>query len=179
MERKIFLFIILIFLSCNNKKKNIGDSTLKVSKIDTSRVKIFKYDSNDKYCQRVFKSGQNSNLVDKDLIKIENSIDLIIRRQNPHQIETFKEISKIRPKEKFELNDFIIDKKKYVRKYLVITNSKNEKLVYVNLICNEIANHFEWKNYLSEGYGGGSCIFSFKLNLTTNKYYDVYFHAEA
>lgn len=178
MNKFLNLLIPLFLTSCNSKIEK-DYSHLKVSKIDTSKIKIFKYENKDKYCRWIFKSGINSDLTDKDLIKIENSIDEIIEKQNPIQIENFKIISKTYPKENYKLDDFLINKNNYIRKYLVIKNSKNEKLIYVNLICNDMAKYEGWKETISEGFGGGSCVFSFKLNLTTNKLYDVYFHSEA
>lgn len=178
MNKFLYLLIPLFFISCNSKIEK-DYSHLKVSNIDTLKIKIFKYNNKDKFCKRIFNSGINSNLTNEDLIKIEKSIDKIIEKQNPFQIEYFKETSKKYPNENFKLEEFIINKNNYVRKYLIVTNSKNEKLIYINLICNEIAMNIDWEETINEGYGGGSCNFSFKLNLITNKLYDVYFHAEA
>jgi len=175
----LIILFISVFFSCKKSKNETDASTLAVSKIDTTRITIFKYDNTDKECEKIFPAGKNSRLEDVDLIKIEDALKLIIGKQNTVQVKRFKEYSKNYLKENYTLQDFIIKDKNYIRRYLVIENSHGEKEIYVNLICDEIAKELDWKKYLSDGHGGGSCLFSFKLNLTTNTYYDVYFHAEA
>lgn len=127
----------------------------------------------------VFETGTNSNLNNEDLDKIEFTIDEIIKKQNPIQIQWFKEISKIYPKENYKKEDFLLKKAEYIRRYLVIKNLKGEKEVYVALVCNEIAKSFDFRKTLKQGHGGGACLFSFKLNIDTNKYYEVQFNSEA
>lgn len=110
---------------------------------------------------------------------MKNALKHIIDKQNPIQVKLFEKYSKIYPEENYTLEAFMIREKDYVRRYLVVENLRGEKEIYVSLICDEIAKEFDWKKYVSDGHGGGSCLFSFKLNPTTNTYYDVYFHAEA
>ncbi|MFB9079059.1 hypothetical protein ACFFLS_09820 [Flavobacterium procerum] len=178
MKLKVVIFFILIILnSCSKNKK---PSELKSNlKIDTSRVSIIKYDSANLDCKMVFKTGTNSYLNKEDLDKIEFAIDKIIEKQNPIQIEKFKEISKRHPEENYKKEDFILKKTEYIRRYLVIKNIKGEKEIYVALVCDEIAKYSDFRKTLKQGHGGGSCLFSFKLNFDTNEYYDIQFNAEA
>lgn len=178
MKLKVVMFFILITLnSCSKSKKSSElNSNLK---IDTSRVSIIKYDSTNIDCKIVFKTGTNSYLNNEDLDKIESTIDKIIKKQNPSQIEWFKESSKNHPEENYKKEDFILKKAEYIRRYLVIKNPQGEKEVYVALVCDEIAKSFDFRKTLKQGHGGGACLFSFKLNFDTNEYYDVQFNAEA
>jgi hypothetical protein len=122
-----------------------------------------------KNVKEYFQPGQMHNWKTRDLIKIETALRDIINEQNPVQIKRFERYSENYLKENYKLEDFIIKEKNYVRRYLVIKNSQGQKEIYVSLICDDIAREFDWKTHVSDGYGGGSCVFSFKLNITTNK----------
>jgi len=178
MNIKIGIYTLLFaMVSCS--KKDSGYFNPALLKIDTSRVSIIKYDSTNLDCKRVFKTGKNAYLNNEDLEKIEFAIDKIIEKQNIVEILRYKEFSKRYPEKKYKKEDFELKKQNYIRRYLVIENSKGEKEIYVALACDFIAKDFDLKKTLKQGHGGGSCLFSFKLNLETNKYYDVYFNAEA
>lgn len=179
MKLKLAIFFILIILNSCSKSKNgllVNSNTLK---IDTSRVSVIKYDSTNLECKQIFQESNNATLNNEDLNKIEFTIDKIIEKQNPIEIERFKQLSKDYPKENYKQEDFILKKKDYLRRYLVVKNLKGEKEIYVALVCDFIAKDFDFRHTLKQGHGGGSCLFSFKLNFDTNKYYDVYFNAEA
>ncbi|MFD1604182.1 hypothetical protein ACFSJW_08245 [Flavobacterium artemisiae] len=178
MKLKVVLFFILITLNSCSKNKNTSELNSNL-KIDTSRVSIIKYDSTNLDCKMIFKTGTNSYLNNEDLEKIEFAIDKIIEKQNPIQIELFKEISKRYPEENYKKEDFILKKTEYIRRYLVIKNLKGQKEIYVALVCDEIAKSFDFKKTIKQGHGGGACLFSFKLNFDTNDYYDVQFNSEA
>lgn len=172
----IFCFIILM-TSCKKKENAVSNNTPVL--IDTSRVAVIKYEDDNPECKSIFEHATNANLNNIDLKKIELAIDKIIEKRHPLQMKRYEEIAKMYPEEKYIKEDFILKKEKYIRRYLVITNTNGEKEVYVAMVCDEIAKHYDFKKTLDQGHGGGSCLFSFKLNLTTNKYYEVYFNAEA
>lgn len=178
MKLKIVIFFILITLNSCSKSKKTSELNYNL-KIDTTRVSIIKYDPTNNDCKIVFKTGTNSYLNNEDLDKIEFTIDKIIKKQNQIQIEWFKESLKLYPKENYKKEDFILKKTKYIRRYLVIKNPQGEKEVYVALVCDEIAKTFDFRKTLKQGHGGGACLFSFKLNFETNKYYDVLVNSEA
>jgi len=178
MKLKVVIFFILITLNSCSKNNKTPESNSNL-KIDTSRVSIIKYDPANLECKIVFKTGTNSYLDNEDLDKIEYTIDKIIEKQNPIQIEWYKESSNNYPEENYKKEDFILKKTEYIRRYLVIKNPQGEKEVYVALVCDEIAKSFDFRKTLKQGHGGGACLFSFKLNLKTNEYYDIQFNSEA
>lgn len=178
MNIKIGIYSLIFALSSCAKKDNEYTNPASL-KIDTSRVSIIKYDSTNLDCKKIFKNGTNEYLNYEDLDKIEFAIDKIIEKQNVIEIQRFEGLLKSFPKENYKEEDFIIKKKEYIRRYLVVKNLKDEKEIYVALVCDSIAKDFDFRKTLKQGYGGGSCIFSFKLNLDTNEYYDVYFNSEA
>jgi len=175
--RITFLLLSIALTSCTkNENKTIDQEPLK---IDTTRVSIIKYNLANPECKYIFENVTNAELTNTDLKKIEDALDKIILKQNPLQIERFEEVSTAFPNENYKKEDFLIKKEEYIRRYLVVNNQKGQKEVYIALACDSIAKDFNLKNRLMQGHGGGSCLFSFKLNLDTRKYYDVYFNAEA
>lgn len=174
MKLKFRIFCILLALnSCIQKENDL------VFDLDNSRVSIIKYDATNIHCSKIFQNAEPSTLNHEDLSKIELAINGIIKKQNPLEIQRFKEISKIYPNERYKLEDFVLKKEDYIRRYLVVRNLNGEKEIFVALVCDDIAKDFDFTHTLKQGHGGGSCLFSFKLNLSTNKYYDVHFNAEA
>lgn len=57
----------------------------------------------------------------------------------------------------------------YKKQLVAISNNKGEKEVWVNCFCNPYDN---WRTDVISVDDGGSCYFSFKINLTLHKYYD-------
>lgn len=170
--------IVLSLNSCVKKEKNT-ELNPNLLKIDTSRISIIKYEPTNNNCKLIFEDAKPATLNDEELNKIEDVINKIIEKQNPLQIQRFKEVSKNHPKENYKQEDFILKKKDYIRRYLVVINSKGQKEIFVALVCDFIAKDFDFRYTLKQGHGGGSCLFSFKLNFSTNKYYDVQFNTEA
>jgi len=79
------------------------------------------------------------------------------------------------------LSDFIINVDNYKRQYIAVLNAKGEKEVLVNLFQKDIPDLKEgnWKTKIVWAHGGGLLFFKFKINLSENKYYDVWINAEA
>ena len=175
----LIIVFFTLFLSCQKAERKDLTSTPAVLKIDTSTIAVFNYDTANKLIKQTFSTGINASLKNRDLTKIETALKHIIAERNWVQIKLFEKFSGEYPEENYTLPGFIINEKNYVRRYLVIKNARGEKEIFVSLICDDIAPYLDWRKDLREGHGGGTCLFSFKLNFTTNKYYDVYFHAEA
>lgn len=178
MKTRILLLLLITLISCTkNQNKTEDQGPLK---IDTARVSIIKYNlANNPECKFIFEDVTNAELTNTDLKKIEDAIDRIIKKQNPKEMEWYERVKKMYPEENYKKEDFVLKKEEYIRRYLVVKNKKGQKEVYVAMVCDDIAKLYDFKKTLKQGYGGGSCLFSFKLNLDTRKYYDVYFNAEA
>ncbi|RZJ64410.1 MAG: hypothetical protein EOO50_15755 [Flavobacterium sp.] len=179
MKYKLIIIFITFLSNGCVKKENVAELYPNQIIIDSSRIAIIKYESGDLDCRQIFKDAKSAVLNNKDLIKIELAINKIIEKQNPLEIERFKELSKAYPEENYRKEDFVLRKDDYLRRYLVVTNSKGEKEIFVAMVCDAIAKDFNFRNTLKQGHGGGSCLFSFKLNLSTNRNYEVKFNAEA
>ncbi|UOQ96128.1 hypothetical protein MUN81_12775 [Hymenobacter sp. 5317J-9] len=67
--------------------------------------------------------------------------------------------------------------KVYKRQYVCVIDQKGDKLVWVNCFCQAYDN--EWRTKLFLVDDGGNCYYSFIVNLTTGKYYNLLVNGEA
>ena len=76
--------------------------------------------------------------------------------------------------------EWSIDFKKYdyKRQLIVVTNNKNEKVVWLNYFF-QTSDNSKWKTTIIHVKDGGNCYFNFKINLTTKKIYDLFVNGEA
>jgi AAA15 family ATPase/GTPase len=178
--RLIYLSILLIF-GCNHVEKKDQSELTEKLKIDTSKVAVLTYDPNNLKHKVVFDNCVNTELANNDLNKIDLTLEKIIAKQNIQQKKDFPIISQRFPEENYKLEDFIIRKNDYNRQYIVVLNQNGEKEAWVNLFRSDAAGlkDFNWKTIIVWAHGGGTMFFNFKINLTTNKYYEVWFNAEA
>lgn len=58
----------------------------------------------------------------------------------------------------------------YKKQLVAVVNSQGEKEVWVNCFCDDFSK--PWRNEILSVDDGGSCYFSFKINLKSRKYYD-------
>jgi len=59
----------------------------------------------------------------------------------------------------------------YRKQLIVVTNNIGQKEVWVNCFCK--VDNDKWKTRMFGVEDGGNCYFSFKINLTTKRYYDL------
>ena len=64
-----------------------------------------------------------------------------------------------------------LKKRNYRKQLIVVTNKNGQKEVWVNCFCR--VDNDKWKTRVFGVEDGGNCYFSFKINLTTKKYYDL------
>jgi hypothetical protein len=64
-----------------------------------------------------------------------------------------------------------LGKRTYRRQLVVAKNKFGEKEVWVNCFCGTGGDN--WRNEIIVVFDGGSCYFNLKINLTTNKFYDL------
>jgi hypothetical protein len=65
----------------------------------------------------------------------------------------------------------------HLRQYVCVLDLKGDKLVWVNCFCSAYNN--EWRTKLFMVDDGGNCYYSFIVNLTTGKYYNLFVNGEA
>jgi hypothetical protein len=56
----------------------------------------------------------------------------------------------------------------YARQYICVTDSLNQKVVWVNAVC-RVPESARWQTSLYEAKGGGSCYWGMQVNLTTEQ----------
>ncbi len=76
--------------------------------------------------------------------------------------------------------------KQRYRQYVCYLNERGEKIVHINSFCKipEIADHrklrpLKWKTEMVSTADGGSCYWNMKINLTSNKYYEMIINGES
>jgi len=180
MKHLIYFIILLILTNCNRFEKEKYDLKEKV-KIDTSKIAILTYNSNDIKNKIIFGNSLNTELSNTDLTKIELALKSVVDKVNIQQEKRFATLQKDYPIENYQLSDFIINVDNYKRQYIAVLNAKGEKEVLVNLFQKDIPDLKEgnWKTKIVWAHGGGLLFFKFKINLSKNKYYDVWINAEA
>lgn len=161
---KSLILILLIFLTACNRQTSKGDQ-INIREIETSRFQVpdsnyvildYKNDWN-----WVFKDVKPSTLSENELIEIEKILkDAVLENNKSNEL-----------KQKI----YIKDKK---RQYVSVINSKGEKVVWINLFCDDLGNE-NWKYNLIEVEDGGNCYFNLKINLNTKTYSDLYINGSA
>jgi hypothetical protein len=127
---------------------------------DTITIAILPIDTTYRW---LFKDATSLQLTNEDLHSIDALLNACIKVHNSNQDSTN------------EYSEFI-DLKEYQRQYVPFVDSKGDKKVYVNCFCShDIPNEFDyWKKALVEVDDGGSCFFHLTLNLSTNKYEQLF-----
>jgi hypothetical protein len=64
----------------------------------------------------------------------------------------------------------------YYKQVYGFVNNDKEKILFINCFCN-VEHHDYWKQKTVTVKGGGSCYFSFKVNLSNHKFYDFRINA--
>lgn len=169
--KKIITITILALLvfSCNQKKKKAklnDDSKLNV---DTTLITIIPYDTLSIHW--VFKNCKPAKLTNYDLNTIDSLLKISIEKYNLEQEIKFKKYYTKNPNNNILKSNFTIDLKKYRRQYIVATDIKSEKQVWVNCFCDEWDTNS--RKYPKVVMDGGNCYFNLKINLTTKSYYSL------
>jgi len=172
---KIIVFISVVFflLSCGqnqNKEKNKRiEQNIKSKKIqlDTSIIAILPYDTTQYW---IFKNAKQSDLSLTELKEVEKILTDCIEKYNIEQKQRFEKLNKQHPEYNFDINQFIIDIKRYKRQYIPIVNNKGQKEVWINCFCDTFG--MNWKKEQIDVMDGGNCFFNLKVNIDKKEYFD-------
>jgi hypothetical protein len=151
--------------------------TVLFGQIDTSNIAILPYDSTEFTHIMQFKNCKQTTLTNNDYSLIEKLLTQCIAEYNLEQEKLFNEISSKHPDYNLNKKHFVIDLTQYKRQYIVVINDKGEKEVWINCFCNTFIKG--WRKEIIMVKDGGNCYFNLKINLTTEKYYDLSVNGEA
>jgi hypothetical protein len=155
--------VFLVFFACGQPRLNNNHTN--ELKFDTTKTAILEL----KYrLPWVFDSTcKSTKLTQKDLGVIEGFLIKSVNDFNDWQVKN--NLS----------NSWKIDLKSqdYKKQIIAVTNKKGEKEVWINCFCSD--HHPDWKVDPVGVSDGGTCYFNFKINLTTNTYYDFRVNGEA
>lgn len=165
MTHKFQISILTIIICLTNAIVSVGQGqTTNKIKIDTSKIAIIPFDEEAGYpFDNTFKK---STLTQYELQTIDNLLVACVKDYNNSLDKEHKQ--------------WIIDLKKYnYRKQLiVVTNKQGQKEVWINCFCTTFRSN-NWKTEVMSVHDGGKCFFNFKVNLTTNKFYDLIVNGQA
>jgi hypothetical protein len=157
----IFLSALTI-ASCgqtvNTEQTNKMTNVAIVQPVDTSLIAIIPFNnSRDWLFDKTFTPAT---LTESDIQKIETLLINCVTEYNKKLSGDNKQF-------------FLIDmnKEKYKRQYVAVTNKKGEKVVWINCLCQTHGDN--WKTSLIMVDDGGSCFFNLKINLAKEKCYDL------
>jgi len=136
--------------------------------IDLRHPPVANYYLNSKYKYRYailqFDEIRNKNLFDKSY------------KASAVSLNEIKEIEHLIKKQVSVFNrtaiNVIVKPEKYFKQFIAVTNSKGEKLVWVNCLCEVFGD--VWKKRIPVVNDGGSCFFQIKINMTKKVAYDFY-----
>lgn len=149
----------VILSACKEStKKEQSDDGQSFLKYDTAKIAIISWGKNSRY---PFDSTNHkaAALTQEDLRKLDSLFVVCVREYNNALTEAHKEY-RIDPK----LNH-------YKKQLIVATNSRGEKVLWVNCFCTEW--NKTWRTEVLSLEDGGPCYFNFKINLRTNTIYDL------
>jgi len=121
--------------------------------LDTSFYAIIAYDSSMHW---LFNEAKPAPLSGMEINAIEATLlDAVINYNKKVENEGFR----IKPVEN------------YKRQYVAVFNKKRQKEVWINFFCSPPGSN--WRKSIFTVDDGGNCFFSIKINLITNRYYDL------
>jgi hypothetical protein len=177
MTSPLTIFAILVCLTlCRQANPNLNKnhSVQKTGLTDTSIISILHYDKSSYW---IFTNAKQSVLTDNDYKLTEKLLRVCLDNFNTEQSQLFDKENSKHPEYGLKRKDFIVDLGNYKRQYIVVTNNKGQKEVWVNCFCDSF--HINWKRDRVMVRDGGNCYFNLKINLTTKKYYDLMVNGEA
>jgi hypothetical protein len=148
---------------CQAKENDYDSISISNNLFDTNSIAILKVDTAYYW---LFKDAIDVDLTNSNIQMVDKLLNECIKKHNDQQDSTKK------------FYEFI-DLKKYKRQYIPFINSKGEKKVHVNCFCISDWNLNGWKKSLVLVDDGGSCFFNVTINLTTNKYEELYINGYA
>jgi hypothetical protein len=154
----LLVLAIIYFVSCN-----------KTANYDSNKIAIFKYKENSEW---PFKSAKPYELRDSDFRIIEDVLKKSMYVWNIEQANVYKLKCDSFPNQHFYLSNFNINLNNYNRQYIAVINSKGEKEVWINCICNTDKN--DWKKEIVLVDDGGNCYWQIIINITKKVSYDLF-----
>jgi len=173
------LIIVFGLAACTQPNRKVVNKNNVQIKPDTSKYVILRFDRNRDSADFGNKVSL-THLSNGDIAEIER---LILKRTVEYNKEEEKEDStlykdKAKSTKDFPYDNLIHHPEKYYKQLIAVTNSKGEKVVWVNCFCDEGDKSY-WKKDIVRVMDGGSCYFQLKINLTTNKVLEFYINGLA
>lgn len=160
------LIVLGLLTTCSPESNKRQNETIEIGlKYDTSKIAILSWDSvSYRFEDRGFK---NANLTQKDLANVDSLILVCVIKYN-------QEMNLPAEHKEYEID---LTGRDYKRQLVAVTNSRGEKEVWVNCLCNDW--NKSWKTNILVVHDGGPCYFNLMINLSSRAFYDLTVNAMA
>ncbi len=157
-----FVFLTTSFVACGQapNKKSTDETHQKQSSslsFDTSKTAIIEFNKKSRYpFDSTFKAAT---LTQSELQLVDTFLLACVTDYNNSLDKEHKQWS------------IDLKNRNYRKQLIVATNKDGQKEIWVNCFCR--VDNDKWKTRMFGVEDGGNCYFSFKINLTTKKYFDL------
>ncbi len=177
--KTLILIVLILFISCNGVEKN---PKVKSNEKTQTEFKLPKFEyvilhSNESR-NRVFKNAKQTDLTQTELIKIERILITAVKENNENQKKELKTHNKKHPKNKWTITGFELSLEGKKRQYIPVINEVGEKVVWINLFCDDWGSE-NWKSEIMMVNDGGNCYFNLKINLSKGTYSELFINGYA
>ena len=151
--------ILLLIFCCIAFSSQAGNGIIHLT---DSNYAVIPYTKSESY---LFKNAKATSLCKAEIQGIETLLNKCIDEHN-------KEVNS-KPIKWGAIEDI-----GYKVQLIPVTNNKGEKEVWINCFCESVFSDF-WRKGIIRVCDGGSCYFNLKINLTTQKFYNLMINGEA
>lgn len=147
----VFTMALIFTFNCqSNDFNNINKQKL----LDSLNCVIINNDSVSLSINEIYKIND---ILNKSIIEYNSAIDVLSNNFDPDNISHSK-----------------IYLKKYKKQLIPFFNKKNEKVIWVNCLCNEVklGSKDNWRKTIIKVLDGGNCFFNVNINLQKNNWSD-------
>jgi hypothetical protein len=167
--KKAILIMLVLFLGCKKKTEEVSEKPIR----NTEEIseKLIKNSQGEIYIAIVKDSNR---LIKRKYFNLSKNDVHVLELGLKKAVEEINNDHNKKYGYEYDPND-LIKLNNYKRQYCPYLNSKGEKEVIVNCLC-QVFND-KWKTRLGLGDGGGKCFFGGIINLTKRSYYGFYINS--
>ncbi len=173
------MIAFLLLNSCDEKSNSTDNKKVIVMKeidslfTDTSVYAIIPFDTTLTW---LFPECKQSSLNEAELIQIDLLLNKCIDEYNVGKEKRYNQAVS-NSGSNLTKDNFVIDLNKRKRQYVVVTNSNNEKIVWINCFCGNW--DISTKTSILSIKDGGNCLFNLKINLSKKIYFELSVNGDA
>ena len=150
------------------------DSKVSMQRIDTSKYVVLPFSKKSDF---IFKGAKPSELSESEIKTVYVLLEKCVAEHNQAQEKDFHDMTRAYPEIPFKKENYFISLPAYKQQLIVVTDSEDEKQVWVNCFCGGSESY--WRKEVVDVIDGGNCFFNVKINLTQAIWYDMMVNGSA